>query len=1047
MEVKVKKDKSTSRRGVSLLAAAALFAASVAGGALYAGRPANGGAGELAAARAAAKRQLTKSAGKSLSEKRYDQMSTYGAIAAGLIPRPEVSQADLQTANPIRVIGGTDVIVSGGSDPSLQSETSIASNPAGTILVAGYNEQRGFAVAPVSVSGISRSTDGGTTWDEVPVGPGGLGVLPGGTGQVFGDPEIEWSPSLNGGTGGFVYASIFVNGGLQGMCIHTSDPTGATWTGPIAVGPTFIAAAAADKEFIDVHQTTGRILMSWTNFPNAGGAEIRTTVSTDNGATWSPSVIVGTDTGFVQSSMPSFQEGTNNAYVVWRTIDAGNTRNVGCSRSTDLGITWSPQADLDSADFAPEDFNPGNDRINTSPAIAINNTNGQVYVVYQRNNTVGTGDIALRTFTGACAAAAPVLINSNPGNDAAQWYPSVAVDQANGEAAVIWLDQDPEDSGDLTEAMFTKTSNNGTSWTPPTPLLDAPFHAGYGNDGSQPNMGDYNQNVIVNGVHHSTWGATSTRVRYDSGQPTSASTFTPDTYYDKRMMNAQIIPLRFRSQTTAEASCNALGNTFLDPTESVNLTVTLENYVTNPVASAAMVTGISGTISTATPNVTIDTATASWANIAAGATGANTAPFKFTLGAGFVPGTEIDFTLSLTSAQGTTEIPLMVDTGTPGTMTMLLSENFDGVTPPALPAGWGVINGGPATPDDPWVTAAAPLAGTSGNWLFHDNDGTIEEFRRATSPIFLVPAVAGEAYITLDFDIRYNTEDEPTQLVSAYDGLTLRITDQTAGNVLRSVLTEAFAKSIKTGTMNHFPKHLPRDNSAPYFQDMSVWAGDSGGVVHVTKVFRAAGMSGRNIQLRWEYTEDGNANCTLSGGTAPCGVAVDNIVMKLQEFTAAACPTSDLSIAKTGPATIAAGSNITYTLAVTNNGPATATNAVVSDTLPAGTSFVSATGTGWTCNHAAGVVTCTAASLAVGPAPAITLVVSTLLSTPAGTISNTATATADQFDAVAATNSSTAPVSVVGASPVLIPTLSVVGWISLVALLAGSALIVLRRRA
>ncbi len=1040
MEVNVKKNLNNSRRGMSLFAAAALFAASVAGGALYAGRPASGGAEELTAAKAAAKRQLTKTANKTRNERLYDQMSTYGAIAAGIIERPDVSNLVGNANN--RVIGGSDVIVSGGSDLSLQSETSIASNPAGTVLIAGYNEQRGFAVAPVSVSGISRSTDGGTTWDEIPVGPGGLGVLPGGTGQVFGDPEIEWSPTLNGGAGGFVYASIFVNAGVQGMCIHTSDPTGTTWTGPIPVTSTFIAGAAADKEFIDVNQTTGRILMSWTNFP-AGPAEIRTTFSTDNGATWSPSVVIGMDTGFVQSSMPSFRDGTNDAYVVWRTIDGAGLRNVSCSRSTDNGVTWSPQTDLDSSDFAPEDFNPGNDRINTSPALDINNATGQVFVVYQRNNAVGTGDIAFRTFTGNCVAAAPVLINSNPGNDRYQWYPSITVDQASGQVAAIWLDQDPEDSGDLTEAMVTKSTNNGTSWTPPTPVLDAPFHAGYGNDGSQPNMGDYNQAVFVNGILHSTWGATDRRVRYDSGQPTSGSTLTPDTYYDKRVMSDQIIPLRLRSLSTAEASCNALGNTFLDPTETADLTVTLENYVTNPVASPATITGISGTLSTSTPNVTIDTASASWANIAAGATGANTAPFKFTLGAGFVPGAEIDFILTLNSGQGTTQIPLMVDTGTPGTSTTLLSENFEAIAPPALPAGWTVINGGPAMPDDPWVTAAAPLAGTAGNWLFHDNDGALEEFRRAASPIIAIPAVAGESYVILDFDIRYNTEDEPSQLVTAYDGLTLRITDQTPANLLRSVLTEAFAKSITTGTMNHFPKHLPRDNSAPYFQDMSVWAGDSGGVLHVRKVFRGLGMTGRMVQLRWEYTEDGNTACPV----APCGVAVDNIVMRIQEFTSAACPTSDLAIAKTAPGTpIDAGDNITYTLTVTNNGPAAATNASVSDTLPAGTSFVSASGTGWTCNHAAGVVTCTAANLVVGPAPAITLIVNVNPNVQTGTINNTAAVTADQFDAVATTNSSTAPVSIRGSSVLAIPTLSTVGWISLVALLAGAALFMLRRR-
>src|SRR5258708_24533165 len=67
---------------------------------------------------------------------------------------------------------------------------------------------------------------------------------------------------------------------------------------------------------------------------------------------------------------------------------------------------------------------------------------------------------------------------------------------------------------------------------------------------------------------------------------------------------------------------------------------------------------------------------------------------------------------------------------------------------------------------------------------------------------------------------------------------------------------------------------------------------------------------------------------------------------------------ADLAITKTANTTTAFGGlPFSYTLAVTNNGPGTATSVSVSDTLPAGSGFVSATGTGWTCNNVAGVVT------------------------------------------------------------------------------------------
>jgi uncharacterized repeat protein (TIGR01451 family) len=57
---------------------------------------------------------------------------------------------------------------------------------------------------------------------------------------------------------------------------------------------------------------------------------------------------------------------------------------------------------------------------------------------------------------------------------------------------------------------------------------------------------------------------------------------------------------------------------------------------------------------------------------------------------------------------------------------------------------------------------------------------------------------------------------------------------------------------------------------------------------------------------------------------------------------------ADLSVVKTGPANVVAGGTVTYTLDVSNAGPSNAAALTVIDTLPAGVTFVSASGTGWT---------------------------------------------------------------------------------------------------
>ena len=55
-------------------------------------------------------------------------------------------------------------------------------------------------------------------------------------------------------------------------------------------------------------------------------------------------------------------------------------------------------------------------------------------------------------------------------------------------------------------------------------------------------------------------------------------------------------------------------------------------------------------------------------------------------------------------------------------------------------------------------------------------------------------------------------------------------------------------------------------------------------------------------------------------------------------------PQADLAIAKTGPASVVAGTNVVYTITVTNAGPSNAEGVVVTDVTPAGLTFVSNTG-------------------------------------------------------------------------------------------------------
>ena len=84
---------------------------------------------------------------------------------------------------------------------------------------------------------------------------------------------------------------------------------------------------------------------------------------------------------------------------------------------------------------------------------------------------------------------------------------------------------------------------------------------------------------------------------------------------------------------------------------------------------------------------------------------------------------------------------------------------------------------------------------------------------------------------------------------------------------------------------------------------------------------------------------------------------------------------ADLAVTKTVTPNPATGSApAVFTLSPRNNGPFDAQNAVVTDTLPAGFTFVGANGgAGWACGEAGGVVTCTRATFTVGTIDDITI--------------------------------------------------------------------------
>lgn len=865
---------------------------------------------------------------------RNDKMSAAGKRAAAAIAKIE-----RQNAGPGRrtaaaaVESGSDDCVNepdcageeeGDAEaaPGGQAEVTIAVDATGRHIVIGYNDTRGFSENPISLSGVLYSEDGGRTFVDggrLPT-PGndviGTTRLP----QVFGDPEVKYLGACT-----FVYSSIMIKKfsdttAVQTMSLHRSTDCGKTWQGPFevtaATNPNGIVeedepADAADKEFMDVDPDTGRLIISWSNFTPAapGGVEIRTAFS-DNAKlgsppTWSAGAIVAATDADGQASIPRFAAGNNNAYVAWRRFPfpgtfggLGNT--VGFARSLNNGASW--QAPINTSnEFFTMDQVLGNDRVNTSPSLAVDNSRGSrrgtIYLVYANNNSGDGADIVFqRSSDKGLTFSAPLELNAAPGEDRPQWFPWVTVDSTTGRVHVFYYDQGIDTSGDLSEVSYLFSDDGGTHWSAPVPLTQRPFHAGHGNDTGQPNLGDYNQAVAQHGDLFASYAvATRPPGGFVDGQPTSTQLTVPDVEFKRHAERSKLdlnsLPLSIDVNEVTFSDGSGNNNGFADPGETIRLNLALENYTVNPLSDSTA-QGVVALLVSDTPGVQVRQPLGVYGSISPGESQASVRSYQLRLSPGFDPGTPIELRLEVLGRFGGGGIDAAtlrhtLFTGTPAATT-LLSESFDSVAPGTLPAGWTSSHGGGANVV-PWVTSNT-FCGSS-NAAFHQNAndngaGNPTRWERLFSPNFAVPADSD--YVTLDFDVCTDTELDPNFRIQAFDGLTLRIFDTTPGFAQRSVLVEAFADELTTNGFKHFPKHLPRNNNPAYLQDMSVWAGDSQGVQHVR--MRLPGMAGTVSQLRFEYTQDGSATCLDVGGGPVCGVSIDNLVLRSVRATAAAVP-------------------------------------------------------------------------------------------------------------------------------------------------------------
>ena len=166
------------------------------------------------------------------------------------------------------------------------------------------------------------------------------------------------------------------------------------------------------------------------------------------------------------------------------------------------------------------------------------------------------------------------------------------------------------------------------------------------------------------------------------------------------------------------------------------------------------------------------------------------------------------------------------------------------------------------------------------------------------------------------------------------------------------------------------------------------------------------GTATRTIALHTTSIGTLSNTITVSGDHSDPGPTANSA----STTTSVVADQADLEVTQSGPGSSIVGSTETYAIWVQNRGLFDTTGVVLSDTLPAGSTFVSASPSQGTCTHTATTVTCPLGAMTVGSYAYTSIVVTEPAAS--SSVTNTASATSAKADAVPSNNSAAVTTSV-----------------------------------
>lgn len=397
----------------------------------------------------------------------------------------------------------------------------------GSTIVSAFQVSRIFGASAMNI-GFATSTDGGTTWTHG--GLPGITTSEGGTFDSAGDPVVaydaahgKWIISTGGGVDD---ANGNVTSG-QSLIARSSD--GVNWDAPIAVAP--LSTDLHDKDWIVCDDTStspfyGHCYIQW----RTKNGLMNTTTSPDGGLNWqSPLHTADMINGL--GGQPLVQP---NGTVVSPMVKFLITDMISFT-SSDGGTSWSATSEI-----APitDHTVAGNLRSDPLPSAEMDAA-GTVYVAWHdcrfRTNC-SSNDIVVSTSSDGVNWTAPARVPIDPVTSTVDHFlPGLAVDRTtSGSSARLTLLYYYYPVSNCTDCDlyvgFVASDDGGQTWSAPVVLagpMKLSWLAQTGSQGmGQAMIGDYFSVSYVNGnpfsvfaVANANSGSTFDEAMYSTAQP------------------------------------------------------------------------------------------------------------------------------------------------------------------------------------------------------------------------------------------------------------------------------------------------------------------------------------------------------------------------------------------------------------------------------------------------------------------------------------------------------------------------------------------------